>query len=288
MITAIGELSSKNNDLFFKMWKTSVDPATRMFQDHRHVNFEIAMVLSGEGIYHTVNGLLPIRPGDVFVFPSNEPHYIMEIHQAGLQIVNLHFNHQFFLSACTISQRYPNLFFAHSDSFPSRICAQENESLRILLMQIQRELSQQMAEYEAVVHSVLNLIFTELVRQHNYYRPQDGVHTSIEKIINGLSFINEHYCENITLKQIADQCGLSPNYFTSLFKAHFHIKLWDYVMSKRIDKAKMLLSRDSDLTIMEIALSCGFNNTANFNKAFLSFTGTIPSQYRAHREKLLH
>ena len=96
MITSIGELRSDKQNTFLKMWKTSIDPAIRMFQDHRHLNFEIAMVLYGSGIYHTINGQLPIQPGDVFVFSSNEPHYVLQIGSGGLQVINLHFNYQFF------------------------------------------------------------------------------------------------------------------------------------------------------------------------------------------------
>lgn len=288
MITAIGELSSPGNDVFLKMWKTSVDPATRMFQDHRHVNFEIAMVISGTGIYHTVNGQLPLMPGDVFVFSSNEPHYILQIHDTGLQIVNLHFNHRFFHSACSIGKQYPNLFFAHSESFPTRIAAEDAPALRALLTHIQQELTLKPDEYCYAVHSCLNMIFTMLVRHHAYYQPQEGTHTSIEKILKGLEFINKHYCENISLDQIAAESCLSPNYFTALFRQHFKIKLWDYIISKRIDRAKMLLSQNTNMTILEIAVSCGFNNTANFNRAFLNFTGMVPSQYRSDKDKLLH
>lgn len=287
MIRAIGEHITENGS-FLKMWKTAVDPATRMFQDHRHVNFEIAMVLSGEGVYQTVNGPQPIQAGDVFVFPSNEFHYVLEIHNTGLEIVNLHFNLNYFHTACSIGQQYPNLFFSHSEAFSTRIPAENASEIRQFLTCIQSELSDKPKEYTSAIHSYLNLIFTLLVRHHSYYRPQEGTHTSIEKILKGLEFINTHYCENITLEQIASKSSLSPNYFTALFRQHFKIKLWDYIVSKRIDKAKMLLSNNTDVPMLQIAASCGFHNTANFNKAFIRFTGITPSEYRTGRGKILH
>lgn len=287
MITAIGQLSSPGQNTFLKIWKTLVDPATRMFQDHRHINFEIAMVCRGSGVYHTVNGQLPILPGDVFVFPSNEAHYILQVHGDGLELVNLHFNHGFF-SSCAIAQTYPNLFFSHSDGFLTRIPAEQSQLLRQLLQQMVTELQEHPEGYGAALSSYLNLFLLALMRQHGYYCPQEGTHTSIEKILGGLDYIHSHYCENITLQQIADHSGLSPNYFTALFRQHFKLKLWDYILSKRIDKAKMLLSQNESMTVLEVAVSCGFNNTANFNRAFLRFTGTVPSHYRSNREALLH
>ena len=82
------------------------------------------------------------------------------------------------------------------------------------------------------------------------------------------------------MDQIAGESGLSPYYFTRIFRECFHLKLWDYVLSKRIDAAKRLLHGDGELTVLEIAMRCGFHNTANFNHAFLRFTGLTPSEYR--------
>ncbi len=288
MITQIGDLSSCYDDIFLKMWRSKNDAAMRFFQDHRHENFEISMVVRGEGTYDTVNGVLDMAPGDVFVFPSNEPHYILEIKDCGLEIINLHFNNLFFQTACSISEPYPNLYFTHSASFPSRIPAANAEKLRALLNVIQNELSQRGGEYTVVIHSMVNLIFAELVRSHSYYCTQDGTHTAIGKIAGGLRYIDSHFTENITLKDIASESGLSANYFTSVFKNCFHIRLWDYVVLKRIHKAKKLLSQDNDLNILDIALSCGFNNTANFNRAFLKLTGCTPKEYQRNQKNLLY
>ena len=55
--------------------------------------------------------------------------------------------------------------------------------------------------------------------------------------------------------------------------------MWDYVNSRRIDAAIRLLA-DNELNILDIAVKCGFNNTANFNKTFKKITGLTPTEYR--------
>ena len=280
MIKQVGQIIDPETDEFLKMWKTFVDPATRMWQDHRHGNFEIAMVLSGFGKYRTVAGLMPIEPGDVFVFPGNEPHWIQEILQGGLQIINLHFNSRMFDARCSISKKYSNLFFSHSDSFGTRIPAKNAGSVRSLIEKIKCELEDTRAEYECYVYGLLDLLFCELIRGHGYYLPKDGVHTAMERIRSSLHYIDIHFTEDITLEEIAMQSGLSPHYFTRLFRECFRMKLWDYVLSRRIDAAKRLLTGENDLTVLQIALNCGFHNTANFNRAFIRFTGVTPREYR--------
>ena len=56
-----------------------------------------------------------------------------------------------------------------------------------------------------------------------------------------------------------------------------------YILIKRVDLAKNYLSK-TDRSMLDIAVDCGFNSTANFNKAFKKYTSQTPSQYlQTHR-----
>lgn len=48
-----------------------------------------------------------------------------------------------------------------------------------------------------------------------------------------------------------------------------------------------LLKSESNLNIIEIAAQCGFNNTANFNKAFKKAVGITPKEYRSNRDIII-
>ena len=285
MITQLGLIA--DDEVFLKMWQVQVDPANRLLREHRHINFEIAAVMEGEGVYHTSSGVHKMLPGDVFVFSGNEPHCITQILPGGLKLINLHFNWSFFSRGCTVGDRYPNMFFAHSRDFCNRIGREKAGPIRQLLESIRRELAEQPDQFESAVDAYLNLIFVELLRGHGYYCPREGAHRAIDKILQGVKFIDDHFTEDITLEQIAEKSNITPNYFTKLFKECFQVRLWDYITAKRIDRAKRLLSGGEEMTILDIALQCGFNNTANFNRSFLKFTGITPSAYKSRRE-LLH
>ena len=286
MIIPLGLIDNEENDWFLKMWQVQVDPADRILREHRHINFEIALVLSGEGVYHTVSGIHPMKQGDVFVFSGNEPHCITKIRSGGLRLVNLHFNWQFFSRCCAAGDRYPNMFFAHSKGFCNRVERENARVLSDLLEKIMRELEQKNAQYDSAVGAYVNLLFVELVRHQGYYLPEEGIRRAVDKIIQGVRYIDEHFTEDITLEQIAQKSGITPNYFTKLFRECFQVKLWDYITAKRIYRAKGLLSA-GDMTVLDVAVSCGFHNTANFNRAFLKFTGITPTAYKSRRE-LLH
>ena len=72
---------------------------------------------------------------------------------------------------------------------------------------------------------------------------------------------------------------MSTSYFSHIFKTVNRISPLDYIIRKRIDMAMSELQQ-TNKSILEIAYSCGFNNTANFNRAFRSKTGLVPSDYR--------
>lgn len=287
MIREIGTISHGEDGSFLKLWQVQKDPEERILREHRHINFEISVVLEGEGLYHTATGVHPMKPGDMFVFSGNEPHCITRFFSGGLKFFNLHFNWQFFSRCCPMADSYPNMFFAHSKGFCSRIAADRSENLRQLMMAVVQELRQKGEQFESAVGAYVNLMFVELTRNLGYYQPQEGIRRDVDKILQGVRFIDTHFCEDITLEQIAEKCGLTPNYVTKLFHECFQVKLWDYITGKRIDRAKRLLRTQQELTVLDIALMCGFHNTANFNRAFLKFTGITPSAYRSRRE-LLH
>ena len=101
-------------------------------------------------------------------------------------------------------------------------------------------------------------------------------------------YVNQHLCERITLQAVAELVHLSPNYFSHLFKASSGISLWDYITARRVERAVGLICSNSTLTVLQIALDCGFNSTVHFNKAFKKHTGLTPNQLRKNPDLLSH
>jgi len=130
------------------------------------------------------------------------------------------------------------------------------------------------------ITSYIGIMFIELIRNHSYYLPQSSVFT---KILKSVEYIDENFDRDITLEEISAESNITPNYFSKLFKDAFNIKLWDYITAKRIEKSKKLIIFSDDDKILDIALSCGFNNTANFNRAFKLHTGMTPREYKRSR-----
>lgn len=94
-----------------------------------------------------------------------------------------------------------------------------------------------------------------------------------------LIYCAEHYCDEISLKRIAEAMHLSPNHISYIFSQKLKISLRDYINNMRISDATHLLIH-TEKSITEIMQECGFINQSTFNKTFLEICGVTPRQYR--------
>lgn len=83
----------------------------------------------------------------------------------------------------------------------------------------------------------------------------------------------------ITLEMLAERFFLSPFYFHRLFSLIVGKPLAAYVRDRRVLYACKLLC-DTDKSILDIALDCGFNSPQAFSRTFKAMQGISPREYR--------
>lgn len=94
-----------------------------------------------------------------------------------------------------------------------------------------------------------------------------------------MKFIREHFCEDITLSDIADAVFLNPIYISRLIKEQTGKNYTDLLTGLRIGKAVELLEH-TNLYVYEIADQVGYHNLKYFYKVFKKVTGGSPNDYR--------
>lgn len=266
------------------MWQVFLPPRNRVYRQHSHTQVEITLFLEGSGTYGTINGPQPIEPGDMVVVASGEQHSIPTVGDNGLTMINMHFEPRFLLESSkdTFTLENRNLCFVHHPEFPVRIPAAEAGELRQIYLQIAEELRQEGPEYALCIRSLLKLLMICLIRKHGYAADSSSASFSqFSGIMKAMAHMDSHLSERLTLTDLAAVAGISPNYFSTMFKRFCNMSPWEYLSAKRTEKAISLILDGSDHTMLEIALACGFNNTANFNKTFRRVTGVTPSVYRS-------
>lgn len=92
-------------------------------------------------------------------------------------------------------------------------------------------------------------------------------------------FLEEHLSDTISIDEMAALVGVSSRHLIRTFEQSTGETPHRYVVGRRVDRAKQLLSRSED-SITDVALSCGYGSIQHFSTAFRRETGVSPSRYR--------
>lgn len=132
--------------------------------------------------------------------------------------------------------------------------------------------------------SLLYILAT--LSEHRLFTPTEkNLDKRVESIKTALTYIKDNYREKIYLSDLAEQTNLNEQYFCRLFKKAIGHSPMEYINEYRIKQTKRLLE-ETNLSVTEICLECGYNNLGNFLREFRKYTGTTPLQYRKNAEKV--
>jgi len=108
---------------------------------------------------------------------------------------------------------------------------------------------------------------------------KQGDEEANEIIQEAKCYIREHLTEDISVSGIAERFYLSPNYFSRLFKKVTNERCNEYIVRKRVERAKQLLT-STNLKVGRIAQDIGYRDTNYFSLSFKKATNLSPLQYR--------
>ncbi len=151
-----------------------------------------------------------------------------------------------------------------------------------LFSRISLELNDLLKDYDQIIQlHLLELLFL-LKRARSL--SDDDLHkwSSMHRvwtIDDVIHFVRKNFDGPYTLDELASRCALNSSYFSRAFKEQTGVPLFEYINRLRITRACQLL-KSSDLTILEIAFSVGYNNVSFFNRYFKRLNSISPSEYR--------
>jgi AraC family transcriptional regulator len=94
-----------------------------------------------------------------------------------------------------------------------------------------------------------------------------------------IDYINDHLDQELGLAELAAIVQMSPHYFTRLFKQSTSLTPHQYVIRRRVERAKELLL-NRELSIAEVAYSVGFANQSHLNRHLKRLLGVTPRHIR--------
>lgn len=270
-----------------RLYDTYVEPFNRVYREHRHTAFEISVCCSGSGIYQAGDEVYTIERGAVFMFGSNDPHCITKINPGeDMLLTSVQFEPRFLWAygEHDFDLRYLELFSDKGLPVRRKFDAGDEtaENIGEYLFDMKKEYNEKKNEFEYMIRSDLLRLLIIIIRRYSEYTAGEEFSVRKYNITNldkAMDYIDKNYDTDISLKELAEIAGMSRTYFSALFKKLNGLSPWDYITIRRIEKSVELLKTTGD-TVLEIACRCGYNSTANFNRAFKKITGRVPGDYR--------
>src|SRR5262249_4051661 len=121
-----------------------------------------------------------------------------------------------------------------------------------------------------------------LMRHHSTRRqtfPHYASGLSPYRLRRVIEYIAHHIERDLSLSELAGLIDISPYHFARMFKQSTGVAPHRYVLGKRIERAKNLLT-DKDLSIVDVCLAIGLQNQSHFCAAFHKIVGVTPTRYR--------
>ncbi len=105
-------------------------------------------------------------------------------------------------------------------------------------------------------------------------------------INKAISYIEANLEQPLSLKEIADKSGLSPYYFSRLFRALTGESTMSYLRQRRLTEAARKLEMNNNIALINLAMDYGFDSQQSFTRAFKRTFGVPPGQYRTDGRSL--
>lgn len=136
----------------------------------------------------------------------------------------------------------------------------------------------------ALVESLGDSLAAEQLNQKNLSSDHMAGRTQDKRVQKAIELIDEEL-SSISLGEVAKRSALSLRNFNRLFLKEMSITPKDFLILRRVEKAKDLL-RNSKMTVTDISLEVGYNSLSKFIDTFKKNTGSLPSDFRSGFSKL--
>lgn len=97
-------------------------------------------------------------------------------------------------------------------------------------------------------------------------------------------YLQENFSQEISFQELAAKFGFTPEYLGKIFKKYSGVTLSKYLTRLRMNEARRLLISHPDMEIQKIGELVGYKDSFYFSRAFKTYTGIQPSEYRSRTD----
>lgn len=255
---------------------------------HWHDDIEWIYILAGK-MYYSINGKkILLQEKDSLMVNARQMHYGYSCQNQDCRFLCILFHPSLFGSNKTLLQTFVAPVIEDADCEYLHFHANQIRGQEIAgyLEQIRCLKEGAAKAYEMQVIAVIFQLWSRLLQCGEFIVRDNSKHGSSDLEIqkNMVSFIYQHYAEQISLEDIAASGNVSRSKCCMIFKHYMQQSPVDFLNTFRL-KTSCSLLQNTEKNITEIAFSCGFNHLSYFSKQFIKNFGCTPREYRSQKKR---
>ena len=256
-------------------WQNVESPFTRIF-----------FVKEGEAKLCLPQGTITLRPAHLYIIPAYTKHsYVCDGH-----FVHYYLHvYEGFKSEMNLQEQY---------DFPTEVPALSEDELILKSMCEQHPQAQlpvsdpqvydTMAQFKNYIERYRDMPLWQKMElrgailvlfSHFMREAKPHVWTSDDRIRQSIDYIHSHITEELSMEDLASVACVTKPYFIRLFKQEIGTSPLQYVNSKKVERAQLLLYT-TDMPVKEVAYTLGFSDHSYFIRMFRKMMGITPQDYR--------
>ncbi len=252
---------------------------------HHHNFYEIYLLLDGTVNYIIDNRNYRLLPGDILLISPEELHQSrIDAKKSKYERLVLWVSRRFIELYSTKDTDLAMCFNSKSPHRTNliRLPVEQRKKISKLLYLIEENNHSEEFGSDVLCTGVLlqllsnlNCFYLSASPEHDI--PKDKSSTIVSNV---LTYINEHYQDDLSLDDLADRNFISKYYLSHEFQRHVGTSVYKYIIQKRLMVAHSLLNEG--ILPKEACAICGFGDYANFYRAFKKAYGMNPKAYAQH------
>ncbi len=249
---------------------------------HFHNYMEIGYCYWGNGRLTIEDSNVNYKGGLITIIPENIPHETKSYNNGICKWEYLYIDiDNFIRKEMQFTRMLPEEVIKRLNHQGYVIQWTQNKVLTSIIRNIIEEYRETKPYYKQAVRGYLRAFVVELLRinedmSSSLTLEEKRLNSYIEKSV---SYIGEHYAEDIKMSDVANECGLSESHFRRIFEESMSMKPLDYLNMVRIDKACELI-QNKDYAMEEVGFRVGYQTPSTFNRNFKKLTGKTPYQWK--------
>ncbi|MFK7693330.1 AraC family transcriptional regulator [Paenibacillus sp. HJGM_3] len=263
----------------------SESPISKMMPFHSHLHHEIYYFNGGAVNYLIGDKLYELAPGDLILMHGMTLHCPHMASGNEYRRTTIHFDPDYVQGLAGPSFGVNVLQpFQELRNHRLRLLGADREEVERLLVRLTNmHTIQDPVAYRRLLAAFLELL---LLIHGLCEKPMEAraevVSDKALHVQNMISYLEEHYTEDLHLEQLEDALHLSKYYLSKIFKEVTGVTIFDFLYQRRINQAKIWLLREKKLSITDIGYQAGFKHPSHFSRMFKGLVGSTPEQYRRH------